>query len=348
MRHSLRQLLLMFAAVLIAVGPVFGATLEDYQNRVASAIAGADELIEIVGEEDSESEADALAELRRLIPKSEKIGLEGETVETDNLWFANALDRFRDETGAEERIAILEEISQRLRGIQKGIDDLNAATRAERSKDEDKQKLAEILRRQEYQKPEKQGESLFQKWWRMLQEWLAKQLPEPSQTPSTGPSFESLRVVLQVVIFAAVAALIVFLVWRFVPYFARRRGAKKSKSGDRVILGERIGEDESAADMFSEAERLAGAGDHRGAIRKGYIALLLELGDRKIVRIARHKTNRDYLRDVRKRDELFADMSGLTSNFERSWYGLRLAGADEWAEFRDRCRSAIASVRSER
>ena len=345
MKSFLLRSFLLFVLVAFAAGQGFAASLNDYQTRIGSAIAGIEELIEIVGEEDAELESDSVAELRRLVPTSEQIDLAGGTVETENSWFAASLDNFTKETDEANRIEILNSTVERLKAIRAGVDELTAATAAEQSKDQDKQKLAEILRRQEYQRADEKGESLFQKWWRQFQEWLAKQMPEPKEASPKGPSFEGLRVVLQVLIFATVAALIAFLVWRFVPFFAKQRRTSKTKDGDRVVLGERIGEDESAADIFSEAERLAGAGDHRGAIRKGYIALLVELGDRKIIRIARHKTNRDYLRDVRQRDDLFSDMSGLTSKFERSWYGLRLAGADDWAEFRDRCRSAISSVR---
>lgn len=331
-----------------AAGPIFAASLDDYQARLGKAIAGTEELIDIVAEEDIELESEAVNGIRALLPKTERIEYDGQTIDTENSWFSTSLDNFESEDDTAKRTEILSGIIERLKAIRTGFEELNAATAAERTKDQDKQKLAEILGRQEFQKPEPKGESLFQKWWRELMEWLAKMWPENAPTPVGGPSFEGLRVALQVVIFAAVAALIVFLVWRFVPFFARRRRLGKEKAGDRVILGERIGEDESAADIFSEAERLARDGDHRGAIRKGYIGLLVELGDRKIVRIARHKTNRDYLSDVRKRDELFTDLSGLTSNFERSWYGLRLVGADDWADFRDRCRRAISSAQGNR
>src|SRR5204863_1993073 len=128
---------------------------------------------------------------------------------------------------------------------------------------------------------------------------------------------------------------------------ASRFGSKrKEKKRDRVILGERIADDESAEDLFGEAERLAREGQLRDAIRKGYIALLCELSDRKIIGLARHKTNRDYLRDVRKRRELFENMVGLTGNFERNWYGLRPSAPADWEDFRDRYRQTISSVRS--
>jgi hypothetical protein len=73
----------------------------------------------------------------------------------------------------------------------------------------------------------------------------------------------------------------------------------------------------------------------RGAIRKGYIALLCELADRKVIGLSRHKTNRDYLRDVLGKNELYQNMNGLTSNFERHWYGFESAEEKDWEEFRN-------------
>ena len=48
-----------------------------------------------------------------------------------------------------------------------------------------------------------------------------------------------------------------------------------------MILGEHVSADESAHDLLAEAERLAGEGRLREAIRKGYIAVLCDLADRK-------------------------------------------------------------------
>ena len=205
--------------------------------------------------------------------------------------------------------------------------------------------LAEILRREEYQKPEVKDQSLFQKWWDAFWKWLMDLFPKPTITPQTAPDLGSLKVLIQVLIYAAVIGVIGFLIYRFGPQLAGRFGYKpKEKKRDRVILGERIGEDESADDLFSEAERLAREGKLRDAIRKGYIAVLCELSDRKIIGLARHKTNRDYLGDVRKRSGLFENMSGLTGTYERNWYGLRPSQQDDWEDFRDRYKQTMADA----
>jgi hypothetical protein len=72
----------------------------------------------------------------------------------------------------------------------------------------------------------------------------------------------------------------------------------------------------------------------RAAIRKGYIALLCELGDRKVLTLAQHKTNHDYLRAVREKRPLLKEMQRLTASFENHWYGFVPANPNDWTSFR--------------
>ena len=97
-----------------------------------------------------------------------------------------------------------------------------------------------------------------------------------------------------------------------------------------------------------DAERLALSGDLRGAIRKAYVALLCELGDRGVVRLAQHQTNRDYLNALRRaagRPGLYAEMLPLTFDFEVHWYGLRDATASDWESFKTRCRTTLKGIK---
>jgi hypothetical protein len=148
------------------------------------------------------------------------------------------------------------------------------------------------------------------------------------------------------ILYVLVLGVIAFLIRRFLPLFVKSfQSRQKKEKQDRVILGERLAENENAQNLFNEAENLARAGNLRGAIRKGYIALLCELSDRKIIGLSRHKTNRDYLRDVSKQHELYQNMSGLTLNFERHWYGFEDASEKDWEEFRNGYKSAVSSKR---
>lgn len=335
------------ALAFITVCPIFATTLSDYHNRLEAARLDVIELRAL--EDESQKYArlrnEKLKDIRLNVPKTERLEWQGGSVEINNQWLHDYLDSYLAESDARARRTELLGVEERLSTIGAQIEALEKSEAAERSKDEDKQKLAEILRREEYQKPEVKDESLFQKWWNAFWKWLEDLFPSPTIKPPTEPAFGSLRVVLQILIFAALGGAIVFLFYRFWPGLAGRFGFKtKRKKGDRVILGERIAEDESADDLFSEAERLAREGKLRDAIRKGYIAVLCELSDRKIIGLARHKTNRDYLRDVRKRAGLFEKMSGLTGTYERNWYGLRPSEQVDWEDFCNRYKETMSSA----
>jgi hypothetical protein len=282
------------------------------------------------------------ADVRRSLPITEKIEISRGVIETSNGWLHSELDKFERDSFGNMRILILSAISERLAGIISHAEELERAGRSARSKDDDKQKLNEILSREEYQKPAASDESLFQRWLREFLEWLAGLFPRPNISPSASAGLQPLALVLQVFIYGLIIALVGFLIYRFAPGVAARfsRREKETQSG-RVILGERIEASASALDLFSEAESLARRGELRAAIRKGYIALLCDLADRKIIGLARHKTNRDYLREVRKRSSTFARMKNATGSFERHWYGFRDPRPDEWDEFIEQCRSAL-------
>ena len=346
--RPLKNLLIGAAAVLCAASPVIAATVDDYQKRIEQARLDVIALrrLEDEGPSFDNLKRQKLDDVRDTLPAFETIQGVGGDAPADNKWLHDSIAIYVDERDQARRKALLLGIEERLQAINEKIDDLKKAEAVERTKDEDKQKLAEILRRAEYQKPEAKEESLFQRWYRKFIEWLRSVFPEGPEKPKAASDFGSLKFVLQVLIYAIVIGLIGFLLYKFGPAVARRFGWKtKETKTDRVILGERIGADETAKDLFGEAERLAGEGRLRDAIRKGYIAALCELADRKIVRLARHKTNRDYLRDVRKtREGMFENMSGLTGSYEQNWYGLRASEATDWEDFRERYRRTIAQV----
>src|SRR5207237_6844984 len=127
---------------------------------------------------------------------------------------------------------------------------------------------------------------------------------------------------------------IALIIWRFGRSLWSGRRTKKAKREARIVLGERLEADQTAADLLAQAEILAREGNLRAAIRKAYIALLCELGDRKIVSLAQHKTNRDYLNSVRERARLYNSLRQLTSSFELHWYGFEPAVESDWNEFR--------------
>ena len=334
------------AAVFLLVSvSTFAATLEQHRLRNTAALSLAEVAEYYIEEGEGQGYVSDLGRnVRENFPAGEKIEWYGGTAEASNEWLLQRVSDLEKEADDEKRLPIIREIRDYLSTIEYKLKELDQPSAAERSKDEDKQKLAEILRREEYQKPEAKEESVFTRWFREFLEWLEGVFPKPVPT-SSGSGMGVLAFVLQLLFYGGLLLLLVLLVIKVAPLlFPNLKRQAKPKKKKRVILGEDIGDDETAHDVFNEAESLARAGDLRGAIRKGYIALLCELADRKVIGLSRHKTNRDYLRDVRSRGELHPRMKNVTDTFERHWYGYQTSSEMDWTRFRDEYNEAIRSV----
>lgn len=350
MKRALPVSLLIMMTLFAASRGVFATDVADYAQRVERARTGLGILLENIsrkeiGEPPVEPDAAVLDEVARLIPSTEKVETPAGMVETNNQWFAEGLKATEAETNLERRAALLSELEMRLGSISAEINKATALAPAERSKDENKRQLAEILSRPEYQRPPEPQDDQKSTWLKRFLEWLERLFPKFSPREGSTEGISSAYGVLQWVLILAVIFVLGFVLYKLFPLFGPRvRGALLEENEARVILGERVEENRSSNDLFGEAEQLARAGDVRGAIRKGYIALLCELSDRDLIGLARHKTNRDYLRDVRKRRDVYERMSGLTGEFERHWYGSQAARPDDWEKFRRGCGETIKTI----
>lgn len=350
MRH-LRRIAAQFLFLALALAAfslsVCAASLPEYLNKIRDIKESLDIINYSDEEETNEAEnvkfeREILKEIRAGLPANETVEWRGAGVEAENGWILEKLKQFEAEKNPISRAQILRELSERLGAIEAKLSELEAASKSARTKDEDKQKLAEILNRAEYRKPEEKKENFLQRIWRKFWKWLGNFFPSPKMGAPSENAFQSFSFVLQIIIFVVIAGIIGFLLYRFAPLLrARFQRRTKADDGARVILGERLAADETSANLFSEAEKLAREGNLRAAIRKGYIALLCELADRKVIGLAQHKTNRDYLRDVRNSAELHKNMSGLTGSFERHWYGFAAPDARTWEDFREKYEKAV-------
>lgn len=347
-----RSFFLTLAATIFLASHAFAVTLSQYRESIATARVYIGELKEYsytTAENYDPDEAERIVTaIKAELPARTSVDQPGGSVEASNDWLHANLDAFLDEEDGEKRSALLTDSEERLDALTQKMDELVSATAGTRSKDEDKQKLAEILRREEFQKPKPAQESLIQRWWNAFLEWLVSLLPRSSPNQPNLTGMPNLAFFLQILLYVVIAALIIFGLYKLAPViFPKLKLKRRAKSKERVILGERIAEDMSAVDLFAEAERLATEGDLRGAIRKGYIALICDLSDKRLIGLARHKTNRDYLRELRQKRELLAQMSGVTNEFERSWYGSQAANANDWQGFRENCERTMQIARAE-
>lgn len=345
--HASARALCVVALALCAHVVARAASFEDYRSRVSSAFNYAVDLGDALGGDggavDETRAARALTSLRATLPPRERVESAVGSIEVDNRWLEKELAQFDAAHDNARRIEIVARVVERLDSLKQELDATAAANTSARDKEAEKGRLQTILRRPEYNQQAAHGGAL-QSLWESVKDFLRRLIPR-SKPLSASRYTSPLSVAARLFIYALAAAVIVFVLWRFGPsawaQLSARRRRKSQAREARIILGERLAADESAADLISDAERLARAGDLRGAIRKAYIAVLCELGDRKVIRLARHKTNRDYLANVRDRADLYQLLHPLTHSFERHWYGFDPATPTDWDEYRALCNRAI-------
>jgi hypothetical protein len=326
------------------------ASLAEYRVRSLKATEAMEELHRSYDETDDVNSAEFVAlekrifqQVRDALPAREKIEGAGGSFDVDNRWLHEELDSYAriaaDKT--DDRDELLFRVAERLRALDTRLAEAAHAAQAARDKDAEKERLKAILQRREYNEQAAEDTAMG-RLWKKFRDWRDSLRPQPD--PVVGErTAQSVSAITRIFVFALTAAVIIYVLWKYgAQLLPRNRPRKKIRNEARVVLGERLAPGETPADLLDQAEALARAGDLRGAIRKAYIAVLFELGERRILRLAAHKTNRDYLSAIqRERAALYGDMQPLTHNYERHWYGFAPATDADWHDFRSRCREAI-------
>lgn len=332
--------LLLFLPVVSAEGK----SLSEYHLQLREAITALDTMSQ---HDESESETDRAARVSKTIegirialPETDSVQLGDKTIAVNNAWLHRELDTY--EKTQTDRGATLTRILERLRALEHRVAEFDREGRTAVDKAENSKRLAEILLRPEYLR-NVQSESALARLWNQLMKWLQQFIPKPK--PLTPGSAGWISQIAQVVVVLLALAVIAYVVKTFAPrVFKGGRRKRKVKEGPRIVLGETLANDESAGDILASAEALARRGELRAAIRKAYIALLVELSERKILSLAQHKTNRDYLRAMREVEPLHTNVKQLTDSFERHWYGFALATDADWTTFRARYKQALQGL----
>jgi hypothetical protein len=316
-------------------------TLSEYQKNLQSAITALDTLGQL-DEDESESGYEnrltqTTAAIRNELPEKLTVETAQSIYNVDNSWLHQGLKEF-EAASTTQRDGMRYQLIDRLRSINERVTELGKASASNfDSKAEANRKLQEILGRSEYANQNKQGGAIFKYLFKYIERfvnWLLKFLPQSAMKQGRA---SPITLIVEIVVVALALAVLIYVAVKVIRHFKGRNhtaGEKKKKKEARIVLGERLEPEASATDLLAEAESLARNGEIRAAIRKAYIALLVELGDRKLVSLAQHKTNRDYLRAVRAHPALYRNMSGLTDSFERHWYGFVQTSPNDWQDFR--------------
>jgi len=350
-RRSVACVVVLVAFLFVCPANVAAIPIAEYHQNLKRAISELEKLIEVDKDWDETDFQNRLLQtienLRTTLPVNQTIEVDGEVCNVDNSSLHKSLEDLK-KLPATEQFDKVEHISELLKAIEARISEREAAVERAQSKEQAKSKLESILSRPEYA-TEQRGPNALSRLIRDFFRWLQDLFPKRRPTAPGQVDWFSV-VVLALVIGVVLAVLLyvvkILLIRYVLTQFGRTRKAKKpsKKKEARIVLGERLEPEATSTDLLSQAELLARNGDLRAAIRKGYIALLVELGDRKMISLAQHKTNRDYLNSVKSVAPLHATMRGLTDSFERHWYGFEQTTPDDWQDFRA---GYLAALRAE-
>ncbi|MFN2510513.1 MAG: DUF4129 domain-containing protein [Pyrinomonadaceae bacterium] len=334
-----------FTILLISLCAVVSSArpLGEYRTHVQQSVSALDTLVQSDEGESDEARrtriTETLAAVRNALPATENVEWNETSFKVDNSWLHRELEKF-EKAPASERGQALTLITERLQALADRLEETEKAQPANVSKAQATQKLGEILLRPEYARGRKELSAL-QRLWRDLMKWIESLFPKPKAlTPGSASLF---TIFAQIFVVVLALAVIAYAVKLFAPRLFQKRGTnKKGKRRAMIVLGEKLEPDQSSVDLLADAESLARRGELRAAIRKAYVALLVELGDRKIISLAQHKTNRDYLGAMRDVEPLYDNVKQLTESFERHWYGFANATEADWLAFRTGYKQALS------
>lgn len=164
-------------------------------------------------------------------------------------------------------------------------------------------------------------------WIRKFVQWLTQnRRPNPGNKASVD--WHSIVRGCLLLLCIALLALVAILVWRM----WRQRLPAEDRTAQPLRAPPDLANEQTAANELPEdrwlqlARELLASGDLRLALRAYYLASLAHLADRSLITIARHKSNRDYERELRRRAHsapaVLSVFSENVSTFDRVWYGL--------------------------
>lgn len=173
--------------------------------------------------------------------------------------------------------------------------------------------LTDVLARPEFNTPV----SLWDRFW----QWLANLIRDlmPNARPSTDAGWLALLIrlvpwIITVLIVAAVIWLLTYWLQRVLRTFVTdARMTQLTVDGDLPS---------SAAEARQQARAAAQSGNYRDAVRRLYLAALLQLAEHDLITYERSLTNREVLVRVPTDSPIHAHLAPVVATFDQVWYGI--------------------------
>ncbi|MCC6697233.1 MAG: DUF4129 domain-containing protein [Candidatus Hydrogenedentes bacterium] len=173
-------------------------------------------------------------------------------------------------------------------------------------------------------------------WWETFTDWLRSFAPDShKKTPGSWANWGAVpRYTMYVLLIVLAAVLLVFLARTWL----KRGKPPVQVEATPVTLKPDVADESVGADALPEdgwitlARELMERGEWRLAMRALFLACLALLARHELIRVAKYKSNHEYVRELSRRahsePEILAAFSQSVATFERVWYGTHEAGPD--------------------
>ena len=194
----------------------------------------------------------------------------------------------------------------------------------------------------------------LEEFWNRVKKWFEGEARRPEKhggatVPEGSSGFRHSMFWLLVVLVAGLAGLLGVLACRVL----RNRNAPAPAGADAPPAEPEpdVAAEDTAADAlpsdgwFGLAAELRRKGDFRLALRALYLGTLAGLAARSLIRIARHKSNADYVREFRRHAHAMPDkvalFGGLARSVNAAWYGMAAVDEDACRDFEKNARNLV-------
>jgi hypothetical protein len=196
---------------------------------------------------------------------------------------------------------------------------------------------------------------ILNQWIDDFFEWLRKKIPS-MQSSESSEGGNHLNVV-RWIFYALGFGLALWLIYLLFRWFKNSKPVKsgaieKSPDPSSIDLNDEniTAEDLPLDRWLAMAQEMMESKDFRRALRAMYLSILAQLADAQRVKIARYKSNRDYARELARREhaepELVRVFDWCIGIFERSWYGMHAVDRSCLDQFMDQQKRIAALVQS--
>jgi hypothetical protein len=174
--------------------------------------------------------------------------------------------------------------------------------------------LAKVLARPEFNTPM----SLWDRFWQWLRNLISRWLPNDATSTNAG----WVRRLVELVPWIVTIVIVVAVIWLLSYWLQRalRAFVTDARTAELTLEGDMPS---TAAEARKQARAAAQTGNYRDAVRRLYLAALLQLAEHDLIRYERSLTNREVLVRVPADSPIRAHLEPVVATFDQVWYGVR-------------------------